>query len=64
MDGRQLPKEQRRRLVRLQKLLQLRYQIGAGGPSEAAHVGNRRFLHALQIDLRARYAIEGVRAVR
>jgi len=37
MDRRQLRKEQRRRLVRLQKLLQLRYQIGAGGPSEAAH---------------------------
>jgi len=47
-DGRQLrqvrlgvrinPQGQRRRLVRPQKLMQLRYQIGAGGPSEAAHV--------------------------
>jgi len=65
MDRRQLRKEQRRRLVRLQKLLQLRYQIGpgVGGLSDAAHGDHRRCRGALQIDLRARYGIEGVGVV-
>jgi len=63
MDGRQLRKEQRRWLVRLQKLLQLRYRIGAGGLSDAAHGANRKCRGALQIDLRARYGIEGVGVV-
>ena len=59
-DGLQLRQGQQRRLVRLQKLLQLRYQIAAVGPSEAAHSPSRSGRGQPAIDLRARYEIEGV----